>query len=177
MQLIRIHPELGAVKFLQQTTNHQIAIEAAVSYVEAGFARALPGHANDAWSSELAHIERKWVIETIYQGAYLRQYHLWEKGCKEYFTSMGLTMSRQTHVRPDGVKDILSSRFALTVPNDVMDALCTMLTKVNNMKHERGVQEDEFVSAEDYTVAVVAVERFWEFLVENEQIESSKGAR
>jgi hypothetical protein len=27
-------------------------------------------------SSEFSSIERDWVIETVYQGAYLRQYHL-----------------------------------------------------------------------------------------------------
>jgi hypothetical protein len=44
---------------------------------------------DDMVSSEFSSIERDWVIETVYQGAYLRQYHLWEKDCKEYFLSQG----------------------------------------------------------------------------------------
>jgi len=167
MPLIRNHPEPGAVKFLLQTTQHQTAIEEAVRYVDAGFARAPPGYANGAWSSELANIERKWVIETIYQGAYVRQYHLWEKGCKKYFTSMGVTMSRKTRLNPKLVKPILH-RFTLTAPDDVIDALRTMQSKVNRIKHEGGAEED-VVAAEEYAVAVVAIKRFWEFLVENEQ--------
>jgi hypothetical protein len=41
------------------------------------------------------------------------------------------------------------------------------------MKHEAGVQNDEFVSAEDYEAGVAAIERFWEFLAEKETVRTS----
>ena len=172
MRLIRVHPEPGATEFLLQASHHRTAIEAAVDYVNAGFARSLPEHANDTLSSELSSIEPQWVIETIYQGAYLRQYHLWEKDCRKYFLSQGVEIPRNPrpsfteHVK----KEILLCRFGLDVPKDVMDALCTMRCKVNRMKHKGGVQNEEFVCAADYGEAVAAIERFWEFLVEKETL-------
>jgi hypothetical protein len=168
MPLIRVHPEPGALEFCLQASQHRIAIEAAVDYVNAGVARALAEHTNDSfwWSTE-----QDWVIETIYQGAYLRQYHLWEKGSRTYFLSQGVEISRNpTPNFSEHVKGILSSRFDLNVPKDVMDALSTMRCKVNRMKHEGGVQDDEFVSAADYAADVAAIERFWEFLAGREQL-------
>jgi hypothetical protein len=38
------------------------------------------------------------------------------------------------------------------------------------MKHVPGVQNNEFISAEDYGAAVSAIERFWEFIGENETV-------
>jgi hypothetical protein len=137
-----------------------------VAYIDAGFARSAPEHTDDT-SSFFASVEHQWVIETIYQGAYMREYHLWEKSCKEYFSPMG---------PPSGVaftnhvQQVLSSQFDLLMPEDVMAALSRMRCKVNRMKHEDGVQEDEFVSAADYAAAVAAIERFWEFLEANEQL-------
>jgi hypothetical protein len=66
------------------------------------------------------------------------------------------------------VAQVLSSRFHLDLPQDVSAALSTMRSKVNRMKHEEGVQAEEFVSADDYATAVAAIERFWGFLEKNE---------
>jgi hypothetical protein len=44
------------------------------------------------------------------------------------------------------------------------------------MKHEGEVEDDEFVSAAEYGEGAAAIERFWEFLVENEQVTVSKYA-
>jgi hypothetical protein len=68
------------------------------------------------------------------------------------------------------VKNVLSS-FSVDVPNDVMDVLSTMRCKVNRMKHEGGVQNDEFISAEDYKTGAAAIDRFWEFLAEKETLQ------
>lgn len=172
MPLIRKHPEPGATKFLLQASHHRTAIEAAVAYIDAGFARSPPEHTNDSLASAWSSIEHQWVIETIYQGAYLREYHLWEKSCIEYFSPMGVQMKPPSNVSfTEHVKRVLSSsQFGLVVPADVMVALSTMRRRVNRMKHEDGVQDDEFVSAADYEAAVAAIEWFWEFLVENEQV-------
>jgi hypothetical protein len=68
------------------------------------------------------------------------------------------------------VAQVLSSRFHLDLPQDVSAALSTMRSKVNRMKHEEGVQAEEFVSADDYATAVAAIERFWGFLEKNEAL-------
>jgi hypothetical protein len=168
--------ELGAIKYFIQAGHHQTAIEAAVGYVDAGCARFLQEHRNenDNLAFEFSSIECKWVIETIYQGAYLRTYHLWEKDCREYFLSQAAEVPK--YPKPnftEYVKRLLSSRFCLDVPNDVMGPLSTMRSKVNRMKHKGGVQDDEFVSAAEYAAAVAAIESFWEFLNENERVGNS----
>jgi hypothetical protein len=175
-RLIRVHPELGATKYFIQAGHHRTAIEAAVAYVDERFARSAPERTADMLASEFASIEHQWVIETIYQGAYMREYHLWEKDCKEYFLSQGMKPAKRAAFT-DHVKGVLSCHFDLVVPEDVMDALSTMRLKVNRMKHEGEVQNDEFVLAADYAAAVTAIERFWQFLEENEQFAISKDAR
>src|SRR5262249_51255687 len=123
--LIRVHPEPGATKFFLQAGHRQTAIEAAVAYVNAGFAQALSEQTNDSLSAAvsaaldraaitaaLASIEPPWVIETIYQGAYLREYHLWEKSCKEYFLPKDVDMAPPRGVTfTEHVKKVLWSHF------------------------------------------------------------------
>jgi hypothetical protein len=171
MPLIRVHPNHGARKFQSWASQHQTAIEAAVAYVDEGVAHTLSEHTNDSFLSTLWSLERTWVIETIYQGAYLRTYHLWEKCCREYFLSQGSEIPRNPSPNfTEHVKNVLSSDFGVDVPDDVMNVLSTMRGKVNRMKHEGGVQNDEFVSAEDYEAGVAAIEQFWEFLAEKETL-------
>jgi hypothetical protein len=168
VQLVNKHP--AATYYLTQAAHHRTAIDAAVGYV-AEFARSRPEQTDDIVSSEFWSIERDWVIETIYQGAYLRQYHLWEKNCKEYFSSQGAPIPKTGRQGfTECVEQVLLSHFHIDVPQDVMAALSTVRSKVNNMKHEEGVQTEEFVSADDYVTAVATIERFWEFLEKNEAL-------
>lgn len=168
MPLVRNHPEPGATKFLIQTQHHRTAIGSAIGYVDAGYAQ-LP--TNDSLPSEFVAIEHDWVIETIYQGAYMREYHLWEKFCKEFFSPMGIDTKPPRGVPfPDHVKQIIFAHFGLVLPEDVVSALSEMRGKVNIMKHESGLEADQFVRADDYAIAVAAIERFWEFLVDNEEL-------
>jgi hypothetical protein len=135
VQLVNKYP--AATYYLTQAGHHRTGIEAAVGYVDAGFARSRPEQTDDIVSSEFSSIERDWVIETIYQGAYLRQYHLWEKDCKEYFSSQGAPIPKTRRLGfTERVEQVLSSRFHIVVPQDVMAALSTMRSKVNDMKHE-----------------------------------------
>ena len=41
-----------------------------------------------------------------------------------------------------------------------------MRDKVNDMKHEPGGKDDQFVTAADCETGVTAIDEFWEFLVE-----------
>jgi len=176
VRLIKRPLELGAIKYFTEVGHHRTAIEAAVQYVREGFARSAE-NANDLLVSELSPILCEWVIETIYQGAYLREFHLWEKTCKEYFSPKDVNMKPSKSVAfTDHVKGVLSSEFALTVPDDVIAALSTMRCKVNRMKHESGVQDEEFISAAEYEAAVATIEQFWEFLEENEHVSNSNDA-
>jgi hypothetical protein len=44
------------------------------------------------------------VLKAIYQGAYLRTYHLWEKGCREYLASQGVEVPEFSGKFPEYVK-------------------------------------------------------------------------
>jgi hypothetical protein len=88
MPLIRVPP--GATTFLLQVSHHHTALEAAVGFVDAGFACSLQERRSDSVASAFSTIEHQWVLKAIYQGAYLRTYHLWEKGCREYLASQGV---------------------------------------------------------------------------------------
>jgi hypothetical protein len=117
VQLVNNYP--AATYYLTQAGHHRTGIEAAVGYVDAGFARSRPEQTDDIVSSEFSSIERDWVIETIYQGAYLRQYHLWEKDCKEYFSSQGAPIPKTRRLGfTERVEQVLSSRFHIVVPQD-----------------------------------------------------------
>ena len=173
MPLTKKPLELGATKFFVEAGHQRTAIEATVAHIDAGV-RSFPEHADDSLESEFSSIERQWVIETLYQGAYVRSYHSWEKGCKEYFLPKGVDMTPPRGVSfTNHVSQVLSSHLSLDLPEDVLVALCTMRCNVNRMKHgpKGGLPDDEFiVSAEDYAVAIAAIERFWEFLSDNERV-------
>jgi hypothetical protein len=65
-----------------------------------------------------------WVVETLPQGAYVREYHLWEKDCKAYFPAMaernGTTMVMRAKGQPftELVKGILVD-FGVAIPDDI----------------------------------------------------------
>jgi hypothetical protein len=179
MPLIRDRLGHGATQYFTQAGHRQTAIEQAVHYVQEGFARSARENANDLLVSALSPNICEWVIETIYQGAYVREYHIWEKDCKEYFSAMGVQTKKRKQPKQRKqpkrgtfsryVTGVLSSE-GIVVPKDVMGALSTMEDKVGRMKHVPGVQNNEFVSAEDHGAAVAAIEQFWEFIGENETV-------
>jgi hypothetical protein len=168
MPLIRDRLEHLATKYFTQAGHRQTAIEQAVHYVREGFARS---NAHDLLVSALSPPISEWVIETIYQGAYVREYHIWEKSCKEYFSSKEVdTKPKKGEAFTALVKRVLSQDLVVDVPEDVMDALSTMRCKVNRMKHDAGVRDHESISAENYAAAVEAIERFWEFMGEHDTL-------
>ena len=109
---------------------------------------------------------RAWVAETLLQGAYLREYHLWEKDCKAYFPEMaqrsGSTLVMETRGQSFTalIWDILA-RFSVAVSPNITSAIETMRGRVNVMKHEAGLELDHFISEADYIAGVEALEEFW----------------
>lgn len=131
----------------------------------------------DAVFSNMEGVMRDWVIETLYQGAYLREYHLWEKDCKEYFTAMmqrnGQGVSWPKHVGSAGFPAYavgVAQSFGVTIEPPTLAGLETMRSKANVMKHEAGLTIDHFITDLDYKVGVEAIVHFWETLQEAEQV-------
>ena len=174
MQLTRRYAESGAVINYTQVGHRHSAVE----YAVAGIAKIqdinLDQLGRNPLTSEMEGSMRDWVIETLLQGAYLREYHLWEKDCKAYFIAMAkrndviLTM-KGNEPFTSLVRGILS-RFQVTVPDDILSAIENMRQRVNVMKHEAGLQLDHFIRRADYEAAVGALEKFWEHLSRCERV-------
>jgi hypothetical protein len=119
---------------------------------------------------------RAWVAETLLQGAYLREYHLWEKDCKAYFSAMAHRNDNHLVMETKGppfttlVRDTLA-RFSVAISPNVASAIETMRSRVNIMKHEAGLELDHFISEADYIAGVKALEEFWNQLASAEEIE------
>jgi hypothetical protein len=110
------------------------------------------------------------------QGAYIREYHLWEKNCKAYFPTMAIRNCTALSLRPKGaeaftavVSDALRT-FGIEMPDSVFCVIERMRERVNLMKHEAGLELDHFISESDYAEATQALGNFWDLLASSEQI-------
>ncbi len=176
MRLIKRYPEPGATGNCIQVGHHQTAVEYAIAGIEKLHHANLAQLGRDPFTSEMEGTMRAWVIEFSLQGAYLREYHLWEKDCKAYFIAMAERNGATTTMKakpaqsfPQLIQETLVL-FGVTVPADILGAIEHMRQKVNTMKHDAGLELDHFISERDYTDAVAALEGFWEYLAGCERI-------
>jgi hypothetical protein len=170
VRLIKPYLEPGATVNCVQVGHHQTAVEYAMAGIEKLHDANLAQFGDDPFNSEMEGTMRAWVVETLLQGAYLREYHLWEKDCKAYFIAMAARNAVTTTIRTKGgqsflelVKEILVS-YDVTIPARILDAIDRMRIKINDMKHAAGLELDHFISAGDYAEAVAALEGFWAHL-------------
>lgn len=177
---LRIVKELGAngasICFIQSL--HR---EAALGYLIHGAGlvhkenlAALP---NEPMFIELEEVMPKWAIETLAQGAYIREYHLWEKETKEFFFSQiqlnGYTEAQATsHLKQKRNESIIAvvqrqlNQFGLNGLENEMIEIDGMRTQVNKAKHNPGVLLDHFVSMEQFWKKHAAIQKFWLKLTE-----------
>ena len=120
-----------------------------------------------------------WVIESLLQGAWMREYHEWEKATKTYFDG---NHARNGNTKADwrgklsGVAgashvDRVRAQLALfgaTVPVGALDVIDHTREGVNLAKHEA----DHFIDEAEYKQLVQAVVAFWEALAEQEEFTS-----
>lgn len=90
MQLRKKFLETGANAATNyvQVGHRRTAIEYALAGIKRHHDAVLEAFGHDPFSLEMEGTMRAWVAETLLQGAYLREYHLWEKDCKAYFPEM-----------------------------------------------------------------------------------------
>lgn len=150
----------------------------AIEYAVAGITRQHEANAavfeDDALFGELEANMRDWVVETILQGAYLREYHLWEKDCKEYFREMARRNRANLKLKnrkglsfADAVEAVIA-QFGVTIPTNCLTAIREANHKVNIMKHDEGLSIDHFITTSDYEAAMIAFKQFWNCLMEHE---------
>ena len=130
---------------------------------------------NPAWQAFTNHMG-DWVIESLLQGAWMREYHEWEKATKVYFDG--------NHARNGGSKvdwrgkmpgvvgashvDRVRAQltlFGATVPADALDVIDRTREGVNLAKHEA----EHFIGEADYWALTHAVLAFWEAIAEQEE--------
>jgi hypothetical protein len=164
----------GAVVNFVQVGHRHTAIEYAVAAIKHDSNLEVLGR--DPLTSEMEGYMQAWVTETLFQGAYMREYHLWEKACKAYFPEMAqrngnaLTMETKRGRRfTDHVRDVLGL-FGVAMPSDILDAIELMRDRVNVMKHDAGLELEHFITEADYIEAIKALEGFWNHLATAEKV-------
>jgi hypothetical protein len=175
MRLIKRYLEPGATGNYVQAGHHQTAVEYAIAGIKQLHDANLAQLGCHSFSSEMEGAMRAWVIETLLQGAYLCEYHLWEKDSKAYFIAMAERNGVTATMKAKGgqsfvelVKETLVS-YDVTIAFETLDAIERMRVKVNAMKHAAGLELDHFINESDYAEAVTALEGFWAHVAECER--------
>lgn len=175
MKLMRRHLEHGALVNYIQVDHRRTAIEYAIAGIQKIHDENLRMLGGDPLNEEMEGVMKAWVVETLLQGAFVREYHLWEKDCKAYFALMAQRNNQTLTIRPkgrpftDSIREALSA-FNVTLPDEIMNAIEHMRGRVNTMKHDEGLELDHFISESDYANAIGALERFWECLATCEEV-------
>ena len=176
MQLIKRYLDPGAVVNFTQLGHRHTAIEYAIAGIAENYQVNLERLGSDPLTRAMEGSMREWVVETLFQGAYLREYHLWEKDCKAYFGAMAKRNGCELALRTKGgqtftklIEDMLAA-FDVAMPVETMLAIEAMRQRVNVMKHEAGLELDHFISTSEYADAIYALEKFWEFLATREKL-------
>ncbi|MGA8907789.1 MAG: hypothetical protein WB524_09240 [Acidobacteriaceae bacterium] len=172
------YPEVvgTAVYFFTHAGHRQTAIETALSVIREADKREHDALAEDPFWQELTAHMGEWVIESLLQGAWMREYHEWEKATKAYFDG--------AHARNGGTKvdwkgklpcvsgashvDRVRAQLALfgaSVPADALAAIDYTRDQANLAKHEA----EHFIGEADYQALMQAVMAFWNTLAEQEE--------
>ena len=165
-----------AVYFYTHAGHRQTAIETAVSVIRKAGKREHDALADDpVWQALTGHMG-DWVIESLLQGAWMREYHQWEKATKDYLDGNHARngsskvkwkgklpgISNPSHMHRVRAQLVL---FEASVPADVLAAIDSTRDLVNLDKHET----DHFIGQADYRALMQAVLAFWEALAEQEE--------
>jgi hypothetical protein len=157
--------------------HRQTAIDTAIEVIRQAAEKEIATGPDDVLANELTGIMRGWAIESLIQGAWIREYHMWERNTKDYFDGQ--------HVRNGGtkvkwkktgggshvskVKDQLVL-FSASIPAEVIDAIDQARKRVNVAKHE----DEDLATEGDYGALATAVASFWEALTSQEEFTPAK---
>ncbi|MDH4412407.1 MAG: hypothetical protein QE484_03815 [Rhizobium sp.] len=173
----RAYSESGALVPRVQAEHRRDAVQYAIASIHEAVAQADEVFPEDELFSQLSVQHREWVVETLYQGAYLREYHLWEKECKEYFSSMAKRNYVDLNLKSNGFPSEVERALVLFSAASVLPEvqyIREMNARVRIMKHAPGVLTEHFVTTTDYGTAHAAIVRFWEALMALEEVDYTK---
>ncbi|MBW4091860.1 MAG: hypothetical protein HIU82_12255 [Proteobacteria bacterium] len=132
--------------------------------------------------AELAAPMGEWAVESLIQGAWMREYHEWEKATKSYFDGQ---CSRAGTAKPDwkgkvpGITRAAShvdrvraqlSLFSATISEGTLAILDEQRNRINVAKHE----DEYFATEQDYLDLINAVSAFWNELATQEEFTMSR---
>ena len=126
---------------------------------------------DDALLSELFGSGEPWAIHALLQGAYIREYHEWEKAVKNYVeTQHSLNGMQKFKWKRDGKSIVCHTieylgMFSATIDQSIMDAIDAVREKVNTIKHDPLEHE---VDKADYDGAINSFGAFWDRIMECE---------
>lgn len=173
------YPEVigTAAYFFTHAGHRETAIDHAIEVIRQDAARTITSAGDDSVMAALEEPIGPWVIESLIQGAWMREYHEWEKATKAYFEGQH---QRNGASKPDwkgkvaGVAGGTShveriraqlAQFGATTPSAALDAIDAQRRLINAAKHE----EEYFVTEADYRSLVKAVADFWDALASQEE--------
>src|SRR5579859_2058965 len=175
MKLTHSITKLGATLYWVQLNHRKTAMEYIVQVIADAYTREESVSCNDLLLTEFSKTMRDWAIETLIQGAYLREYHIWEKDTKEYFANQ-LARNNDPRSFPfpkmgDHIEQVKAALdlFSVEITNGILTDIDSMRKKANIAKHEPGLHDSHFVAQSEYHNAVEAIESFWEVLSKNEK--------
>ena len=157
--------------------HRETAISHAISVIRDAATRELAQMADDPIMAGLSAPIGEWVVESLIQGAWMREYHEWEKATKAYFDGHH---KRSGSPKPDwkakipGVNGAAShvdrvrtqiALFGATVPESSLIKLDEHRRLINAAKHE----EEYFATEESYCQLVKAISDFWNELAPQEE--------
>jgi hypothetical protein len=155
----------------ESATNHAILV------IRDAAAREMATYADDPIMTGLTAPVGEWVVESLIQGAWMREYHEWEKATKSYFDGQHL---RNGTVEPDWKGKRLGRNgaashtdrvraqlalFAAVVSDSILDTIDEQRRMINGAKHEN----EYFATEQDYRTLARAVMDFWNELATQEE--------
>jgi phosphopantetheine adenylyltransferase len=168
MKLLNPYLKHTSMHYFIQLKHRKDAIETAIAIIADANKKERETDPSDVFMSEISDMAKQWIIETLIQGAYIREYHIWEKDTKEYVLNQKSWNGCETAFlwRGNHVQNVKSAltRFSAEASTEIMDRIDAMRNKVNAAKHEPGVLVEHFVSNGDYCNALQAIESFWDQL-------------
>lgn len=180
------HPELtgSAGYFWVHAGHRETATDHAIQVIRQTSARDLAElAADDPVMIGLAAPIGEWVVESLIQGAWMREYHEWEKATKAYFDAQHARNDSPSPDRRGKIPGIAGGAshvdrvraqlalFGAKAPEPPLAVLDEHRRLINAAKHEA----EHFATEEDYRNLVRAVSEFWSDLAQQEEFTMSKG--
>jgi hypothetical protein len=176
LKLLHRHLQRAASHYWAQVGHDRTAIESAIKRINDGAQKEIES-LNPLKEPFLDFIARshEWVMEALLQGAFIREYHLWEKHVREYVANQrawnGRAASSKWHHDFIVGAELELAQFGAQLPVAVLKQLRNIRRKVNKAKHEPGLSLDHFVTHDEFFAAIETFQGFWEGLSAQEEFQ------